>query len=182
MTLIYTAAVYPSKLGRQAQQAPSSFQVRFFRAPKPSLVSSAACQLFVRISVLLYVTFTPYIMPAAAPIQMKTCSLCKESFCDLPQSGRCNECQSLKTRLYRQFAKTDSVERRQWDSLTKEQRQVFYAQWHGQVGIDLKAAIKESMVESITESQKETSELQFNWLDDYELKKNTRAKRSKSKI
>ena len=110
-------------------------------------------------------------MPPAAPIQMKQCSLCQESFCDLPQSGRCNECQSLKTRLYRQFAKKDCAEeRRQWDSLTKEQRQVFYSQWHGQVGIDLKAAIKESMVETQTESKKETSEMQFNWLDEYELK------------
>ena len=100
---------------------------------------------------------------------MKSCNLCGKEFADLPESGRCNECCSLKTRLYRQFAKNGGDERRQWDSLTKEQRQVFYSQWHGQVGIDLKAAITESMVESTKESKQETSTISCSWLDDFQL-------------
>ena len=102
---------------------------------------------------------------------MRTCSLCDQEFPDLPQSGRCNECQSLKSRLYRQFNKSGGAEKRQWESLTKEQRQVFYSQWHGQVGIDLKAAISELVVEAYVESKQDTSTKAFKWLDDYELKK-----------
>jgi len=67
--------------------------------------------------------------------------------------------------------KKDGEERRQWDSLTKEQRQVFYSQWHGQVGIDLKAAISETMVEAMIESKQETSTMAVTWLDDFQLRK-----------
>ena len=101
--------------------------------------------------------------------EVKTCNLCGKEFYDLPESGRCNECCSLKTRLYRQFAKSSGDERRQWDSLSKEQRQVFYSQWHGQVGIDMKAAISETMHEATRESKKESSTIACSWLDDFQL-------------
>ena len=48
---------------------------------------------------------------------------------------------------------------------------MFYSQWLGQVGIDLKAAISERMVESTTESKQETSTKSVKWLDDFELRK-----------
>ena len=47
---------------------------------------------------------------------------------------------------------------------------MFYSQWHGQVGIDLKAAIKESMTETTTESKRETSTLSFTWQDEVQLR------------
>jgi len=102
--------------------------------------------------------------------EVKKCKLCELELADLPESGRCNECQSLKPRLYRHFAKKGGGEdRKHWDSLTKPQRQVFYSQWHGQVGIDLKAAITESMVETTKESKHESSTLVLIWMDDYQL-------------
>ena len=101
--------------------------------------------------------------------EMKACNMCGNESADLPESGRCGECQSLKTRLCRHFAKDGGKERKQWDSLTKEQRKVFYSQWHGQVGIDLKAAITETMVETTKESKHETSTLLLIWMDDYQL-------------
>ena len=100
----------------------------------------------------------------------KVCKLCGVQSADLPESGRCNECQSLKTRLYRHFAKKGGGdERKHWDSLTKGQRQVFYSQWHGQVGIDLKAAINETVFETTKESKHETSTLSFTWMDENQL-------------
>ena len=107
---------------------------------------------------------------------MKSCKMCGKDFADLPQSGRCNERKSLKTRLCRQFKKNAGDERRQWESLTNEQRQVFYSQWHGEVGIDLKAAISEKMVESLTESKHETSTISCSWLDEVQLREKYKGK------
>ena len=103
--------------------------------------------------------------------EMKARNMCGSESADLPASGRCNECQSLKTRLYRHFQKSGGDERRQWETLSKEQRQVFYSQWHGQVGIDLKAAISETMVEAVRDTKKETSVKAVTWLDEFQLKK-----------
>ena len=77
---------------------------------------------------------------------------------------------SLKTRLYRHFGKAkDSEERLHWHSLSKEKRQAFYHQWHGEIGIDLKAAINETMAESVKESKEEKSTKTLRWLDDIQL-------------
>ena len=77
---------------------------------------------------------------------------------------------SLKTGIYRHLGKAKNAEERlQWDSLSKEKRQAFYHQWHGEIGIDLKAAISETMVESVKESKEGTSTKTLRWLDDFQL-------------
>ena len=101
-------------------------------------------------------------------VELKKCNLCGGGFEELPESKQCRKCGSLKTRLYRHFSRNAEEERKQWNNLSRSQRQMFYSKWHGELRMDLKAAISEIIVES--ESKHATSKKEYKWLDDFQLR------------
>ena len=107
---------------------------------------------------------------------MKTCSKCGQDFKSRAGLGPCSKCFVFYNRLKRILEKHKCEdERRQWYSLTRNERQAFFIKWRDEPDYnDVKRAISETIVES--KSKRATSTKGYIWLDDFQLRKRYKGK------